>query len=613
MLDLKRIYAGRFREPEDTTLKTVYTPWGETLDPENVLPEHPRPQFARDAITMLNGLWDYAFVNADDADAIESVVGEGSFEGKILVPFSPETPLSRVGRQLQPNELLIYHRTFETPDMPEEGHCLLHFEAVDYECDCYVNGQPVGSHVGGYLPFTFDITAVLRPGQNEILLTVYDPSDTYVQLRGKQVLKRGGIWYTAQSGIYHPVWLEVVPRDYIKSMHINPDARTNQLEIQVDVTGTETLGVHVKDAEGKVIASAELNVEEDAKEEDLGLSIPIPDPRLWSPEDPYLYDLEITYGDDRVTSYCAFRTVSVEKASDGHVRFFLNGKPYFIRGLLDQGYWSDGFLTAPADEAMVHDITEMKKLGFNMLRKHIKVESDRWYYHCDRLGMLVWQDMVSGGGPYEFQYVNYLPTLLRWSWTHFPDDTPAQYRKMGAGNEAYRDEWREACVGTIKHLRNHPSIVTWVLFNESWGQFEAKKATALAHATDPTRLLDSTSGWYDQRCGNYFSVHNYFREMTVWPEPKPITPPGRAFVISEFGGFSYFLPEHSVLDKSYGYGGYSDLSDWQNAVRDLLYTVGSLEAKGLAGYVYTQVSDVEEETNGILTYDRRVNKLTASA
>ena len=305
-------------------------------------------------------------------------------------------------------------------------------------------------------------------------------------------------------------------------------------------------------------------------------------------------------------SYCAFRLVEMRRDDAGIKRVYLNGKPLFIKGVLDQAYWSDGLMTAPSDDALVFDIEAMRACGFNLMRKHIKVESARWYYHCDRLGMLVLQDMVSGGDP-EIQTWNwsYKPTLFKISWNHMRDDTPANQAKLGGGDAGYQEEWTRTCRETIELLANHPSIIGWSLMNEGWGQFNARAACAMVRKLDPTRIIDAVSGWYDQRCGDFYSVHNYFRDLVVWHDRRK----RRAFFISEFGGFTHRVDGHSSLDEAYGYEPYDDIDDWRQAVCNLLAHMDSLEAKGLAGYVYTQVSDIEEETNGILTYDRRVNKL----
>lgn len=607
MLDIKRVLASAPRKPEDVALQPLSTPWGERLSAGEEQPAlHPHPQFARAGFQSLDGWWDYAIMcSPNAATAWRAAPMPPDIDGHIRVPFSPEAPLSDVNRQLKPDELLWYRRVFPTPlgtDTPGGDRCILHFEAVDYACSCFVNGTHVGVHEGGYLPFSFDITDVLVAGENELTVCVFDPSDEGVQLRGKQKLERGGIWYTAQSGIWQTVWLEVVPHQHIEALVIDAQADTGQITLTVGLSGDGlSLSVRVTD-DGRECASTNVRPSETTCE----LELVVAEPHLWSPDDPHLYQIELTYGRDTVTSYCALRTVTMEEDEHGVRRLHLNHTPCFLRGVLDQGYWPDGLLTAPSDEALIFDIQTMKDLGFNLLRKHIKVECDRWYYHCDRLGMLVWQDMVSGGSPLSAWHSSYKPTFFRRSWGAYSDDTPPHYRNLSAGCEAFRAEWTKTCADTVAYLKNHPSIITWVLFNEGWGQFEARNATEMVRALDPTRPIDAVSGWYDQACGDFLSVHNYFRPLEVYSDT---TYPPRAFVISEFGGLSCHLPEHSSLASSYGYETVSNPADFRAAVQDILAQADQLEQVGLAGFVYTQLSDVEEETNGLVTYDRRVNKL----
>ncbi len=634
MLDIKRIIASAPKKPEQVELQSLFTPWGEQLisskkgtqiytesttqanSTVTTQTPHPHPQFERERFLLLNGWWDYCITHAGDAASTwRNAPAPSVYDGRIRVPFSPEAPLSGVNRQLQPNELLWYRCSFPLPAALQPAateRCILHFEAVDYACACYINGSCVGTHVGGYLPFSFDITEALVADEQELALCVYDPSDSGVQLRGKQRLKRGGIWYTAQSGIWQTVWLECVPETHIASLAIDAEADTGTLTLTVAVqTGAsedalpgQPLSVRLLEDDREVCRATSVDTDAAA-----GIHTPVlalAKPHLWSPEDPHLYQLELVYGDDRVMSYCAFRTLSMEEDEQGVKRLCINHKPYFLRGVLDQGYWPESLLTAPSDEALIFDIHAMKRLGFNLLRKHGKIECDRWYYHCDQLGMLVWQDMVSGGSPLSSWHSSYKPTFFRWSWGHFADDTPRRYAQLSAGSDVFRDEWTKTCEGAVTYLRNHPSIITWVLFNEGWGQFEARKATEKVRTLDPSRPIDAVSGWYDQRCGDFLSVHNYFRPLEVY-EDKAL--PKRAFVISEFGGLSCHLPAHSSLTSSYGYESFSDLVSFRAAVRDTLARADELRKNGLAGFVYTQLSDVEEETNGLLTYDRRINKL----
>lgn len=611
MLHLVKMLKAKPAPHEEAQLAALPTPWGEQLDTDHVLEEHPQPQFARQSWRPLNGVWTCAFVAsghapADDLEAVCAAAEQpdsDAFAQQIVVPFSPEAPLSSVGRQLKPDELLWYRRCFDAPDLADGERLLLHFEAVDTACAVRVNDTLVGTHTGGYLPFCLDITDALRAGANELAVCVADPSEQGGQLRGKQRLDRGDIWYTAQSGIWQSVWLEAVPASHIERVRIEPDVQTGAVRASLKLASASVAGPSVRlevlDA-GQVVAAGECEAAERCTVEAV-----VPDVVLWSPDNPHLYQLRFVYGDDAVESYCGFRTVEVRRDAAGRPRVFLNGEPFFVRAVLDQGYWSDGLLTAPSDEALIFDIQAMRAAGFNTLRKHVKVESARWYFHCDRLGMLVWQDMVSGGAPELFSWnFSYKPTLLRASWSRYRDDVPAHQAKLGAGNAAYRATWERDCLGTIAELANHPSIIIWTLFNEGWGQFDSKRMFALARETDSSRPFVATSGWYDQGAGDIRGVHNYFRDMAVWPDRKL----GRAFMVSEFGGYAHHVDGHSAVPETYGYEVYGEMGEWRRAVRGLLAQMDALEAQGLAGYVYTQVSDVEEEVNGILTYDRRINK-----
>ena len=629
MLHIKKVLDAKPKEHVEAELATMYTPWGEALDPAHVLEEHPTPQFARAMYRTLNGTWECGFI-ADGHDPTEDLVAvveqapvpqDDEFAYCIVVPFSPEAPLSGVGRQLQPNELLWYRRSFDAPERAQDERVLLHFQAVDYACAVRVNGHIAGSHAGGYTPFAFDITELLHDGTNELLVCVADPSEFGGRLRGKQRFDRGDIWYTAQSGIWQTAWLEVVPKTHISFAQIDADSHTGILAVGVYVeqagdpaaqsqakrgltAHAPSFVLEVLSDDGAVIASNSSAIEGGTA----AAALQLPDVRIWSPEDPYLYRLRLRCGDDAVDSYCAFRAVEMKRTDDGHLRVFLNGEQLFIKGVLDQGYWSDGLMTAPSDDALVADIQAMHDAGFNLMRKHIKIESERWYYHCDRLGMLVVQDMVTGGAPeINLWHWSYKPTLFKVSWNHFGDNMPGYWKRLGSADEAYRAEWTATCREAIRLLGNHPCIIGWSLFNEGWGQFNAKRACKLVRSLDATRFIDAVSGWYDQRCGDFSSVHNYFRDLDVWRDKRH----GRAFIISEFGGFTHHVDGHSALDEAYGYEPYDDIAEWRKAMRALLAEAEALEPKGLVGYVYTQVSDIEEETNGILTYDRRINKLNA--
>lgn len=638
MLDIRRVLASAPKKHTEETLNSLTTVWGEALDPSNVLPEHPRPRMQRDNYVMLNGVWDYAIVPVDGGVDVETLARQAipsRWDGQIVVPFSPEAPLSGVGRTVQPSELLWYKRKIELSKLADDQRLILHFEAVDWMCACFVNGKLAGTHTGGYLPFSFEITNLLGPaaaGESvgevessviaesgatvELVLCVWDPSDTGSQLRGKQRLSRGDIWYTAQSGIWQSVWYEVVSAVHLESLTLKGDM-FGALEVRANVQASGLAGVQMgafelelslKDELGQDVLLATLPVDEAGE---IHAELHVGDVQLWSPESPHLYAVEATLWQDGavvdfVRSYCAFRTVEVKKDVAGVPRVHLNGVPYFVRGVLDQGYWPDGLMTTPSDDALVYDIEAMKSAGFNTLRKHIKIESERWYYHCDRLGMLVWQDCVSGGSAYSPWHTSQKPTLFSFTWNRFDDTTPEHHQALSAGNEGYRKEWTETCQEMVKLLDGHPSIGIWTLFNEGWGQFDARAATEVVRALDTTRPIDATSGWYDQECGDFLSIHNYFRPLRAGWHGKQRW--NRAAIISEFGGLAQMTPGHTSLDHSYGYGDFATVEDWRAAVKKLLAEVESLADEGLAGYVYTQVSDVEEEVNGLLAYDRKINK-----
>ena len=641
MLDIRRVLASAPKKHTEETLNSLTTVWGEALDPSNVLPEYPRPRMQRDNYVMLNGVWDYAIVSIDGGIGVETLTQQAipsRWDGQIVVPFSPEAPLSGVGRTVQPSELLWYKRKIELPKLVDDQRFILHFEAVDWMCACFVNGKLAGTHTGGYLLFSFDVTNLLGSSETgesaasatrtdsadtadsadttELVLCVWDPSDTGSQLRGKQRLSRGDIWYTAQSGIWQSVWYEVVSAAHLKSLTLKGDM-FGALKVRANVqasglTGVQTdafkLELALKDELGQDVLLVTLPVDGAGE---ISAELHVDDPLLWSPESPHLYAVEVMLQRDGVVvdaahSYCAFRTVEVKKDVAGVPRVHLNGAPYFVRGVLDQGYWPDGLMTAPSDDALVYDIEAMKSAGFNTLRKHIKIESERWYYHCDRIGMLVWQDCVSGGSTYSPWHTSQKPTLFSFTWNRFNDTTPEHHQALSAGDEGYRKEWTETCQEMVKLLDGHPSIGIWTLFNEGWGQFDARAATEAVRALDATRPIDATSGWYDQECGDFLSIHNYFRPLRAGWHGKQRG--NRAAIISEFGGLTQMMPGHTSLDYSYGYGDFSTVEDWRAAVKKLLAEVESLQDEGLVGYVYTQVSDVEEEVNGLLTYDRKINK-----
>ena len=605
----------------DDVLNRLYTPWGENLDSEHVLPEYPRPQFVRDRFISLNGFWDYCIRADRPGDDIPEIN-----DGRILVPFSPESILSCVESQLQPDDALWYKRTLpQLSRTYESSRFLLHFGAVDQFADVYIGDTLVGSHSGGYLPFTLDITDYIDLDKpNTLIVKVRDTSDTSYHSRGKQTLKRGGMYYTAQSGIWQSVWLEEVPEVYIKELKIKPEQDLKTVNITVTTTRKTTVTVKLPGHElVKEPASSDAPPETPGHEilpssdtypmnmrdkhdssHCYHFKFEFEEPHLWSPEDPFLYPVRIVAGEDHVASYFAIRSYTIEPDSTRTMRFNLNHKPYFLNGVLDQGYWPDGLYTAPSDDALIYDITEMKRLNFNMMRKHIKIESARWYYHCDRLGMIVWQDMVCGGSSYAKPVVTYLPTLFPKVFGRLSDG-PAYYKTFSRGSEEGRKEWLEEMQNTISYLYNVPSIATWVLFNEGWGQFNAAGATIMARECDDTRPIDQASGWFDEGSGDYRSVHNYFRPLAVEKDKFK-----RAFVISEYGGYTCHLPGHTSVDRIYGYKKYDTLDALGVAYYNLMNgSIKPLIKEGLSGAVYTQLSDVEEEVNGLMTYDRRITKV----
>ena len=550
----------------------MLTRWGETLDKNNVLGEYPRPQMRRSSFINLNGLWDYAFTAAGEKQP-------DKWYGKILVPFSPESELSGVGRTLSPDEYLWYRRDWAKPDVGE-GRVILHFGAVDQSCTVYINGLRAYRHNGGYLPFEFDATGFLSKDVNELSLSVRDVSDTSYHSRGKQKLKRGGIWYTPQSGIWQTVWAECIPKDCVRSLHITPDFDHACVNVRADVVG-----------ESKAYALFD-------GQYPLPASIPVPGFEPWSPENPKLYDFSVICGADRVESYFAMRKFSVEADENGVKRLFLNGKPYFHNGLLDQGYWSDGMYTAPSDEALIFDIQTAKDMGFNMLRKHIKIEPLRWYYHCDRLGMLVWQDMINGGGSYNPAVIS-APLV---TGVHLSDKNHKLFaREDLEGRMEYETELNEM----IELLYNCPCIAMWVPFNEGWGQFDAARIAEKIANADPTRTIDHASGWHDQKIGETKSLHVYFKKYVFKPDKL-----GRAVMLTEFGGYNYRCAGHSFGSADFGYKKLKSPADLQMALEKLYSEqIKPAYKQGLSAAVYTQLSDVEEEVNGLVTYDRKVVKL----
>lgn len=577
-------------------MERLYTRWGKELDKALPLNDYPRPQLKRDSFINLNGEWNYAIY--------DEYKKFGGYQGKITVPFSPECILSGVEKLVEPTDILYYQRYF---DFKRSGHrVLLHFGAVDYECEVTLNNTVIGEHKGGYLPFTFDITAFVLDGENDLRLAVKDPSNTGTQARGKQTFKRGGIWYTPQSGIWQTVWIEEVPKDYIESIKLTPDIDRDEINIKIKYTGSlsDDMAAIVLD-NGDVLGGSKL---EDGK-----CTIKLNDYECWSPENPKLYDLKIVAGEDQIESYFGMRKFSVGKDDNGTPRFMLNNEPYFFNGLLDQGYWSDGMYTAPSDDALIYDIQTMKGLGFNTLRKHIKIEPLRWYYHCDRLGMIVWQDMINGGGEYNFLAIGTMPALaMIFNNKHIGkiSDGKKHYRYFARQDPAGRDEYFEDSEKMIDLLYNVPSLALWTPFNEAWGQFESEQACNFYREKDPTRLIDHASGWVDHGAGDVNSFHIYF---TPFMFPKYNKDDERPIALTEFGGYS-IQPKGHMYNKSkfFGYRKYYDQDKFDEAVRHLYENriLPCIKNKGLSAIIYTEVSDVEDECNGLLSYDREVVKIT---
>ncbi|MBE6555294.1 MAG: glycoside hydrolase family 2 [Ruminococcaceae bacterium] len=547
--------------------------------------EHPMPQAMRENWLCLNGIWKLKKHNG---------AGKCVFEGEVLVPFSPETLNSGVpeGFVLYAGETLLYERSFVLDKRLLGGRTVLHFGAVDSECEVFFNGERVGAHKGGFTAFSFDVTALAKKGENKVLLTVRDEALRTGMGRGKQSERRGGIWYTPQSGIWQTVWIESMPKTPIEGLRITPDAEKKEVLVEAH-SGGLLQTVTVLD-EGKEILSMRFA-------ESVTLRY---DFTLWSPECPKLYDMVITNeAGDSVRSYFGVRSFGIVRDGMGKQRLSLNGKPYFFSGVLDQGYWSDGMLTYPTDEAAYEELFLLKQMGFNMVRKHIKLEPMRWYYHCDRLGLVVWQDFVNGGGNYRFTHVAAFPFL---GFHHRDDDYAYFAREDQAGREAFEREAEE----TVDQLYNTVSVGLWVPFNEGWGQFDSARITAWLRQKDPTRVIDSVSGWHDQGVEKTAlrSLHTYYTPLRVPKDPRPV-------VLSEFGGYSMKVSGHVFdPDKEFGYKRFKAQGALVAALDELyLEKLLPLIGKGLSASVYTQVSDVEEEINGLVTYDRKVVKVPVAA
>jgi hypothetical protein len=554
----------------------IPTEWGKQVTPENVWQEYPRPAMKRSNWTNLNGLWNYAIAGKDDGKPT-------NWDGEILVPFAVESALSGVKKSITKNDAIWYSRTIKVKKNNKKTY-LLNFEAVDYQSTVWVNGTEVGENTGGNLPFSFDMTKALKSGNNNITLKVYDATNAHgvYQLHGKQVMKPTGIWYTPVSGIWQTVWMEELPKKYIKSLKITPKI-TGDVTVEVDAAGSEEISLTAS-LNGKKVAQT--------KTRNGIINFKIKSPKLWSPETPTLYDLEIIYGQDTVTSYVGLRETTIASDSNGNLRFMLNGKPYFHWGTLDQGWWPDGLLTPPSDQAMLFDIKFLKAAGFNTIRKHIKVEPRRYYTYCDRIGMLMWQDQVSnahsGDSP---RWTRLQPNPEKRVW---PQRAHQQYMK----------ELKQMIDG----LYSHPCIVQWVPFNEAWGQHQTVEVGQWTMDYDPTRQINIASGgnWYP--IGHIVDQHHYPHPSFPFELGKDGRFDGFVKVVGEFGGHGFPVKDH-LWDPSKGNWGYGELpkdkQEWKQRYATSIHNMCVLKMQGIAGAIYTQTTDVEGEINGLLTYDRK--------
>jgi beta-galactosidase/beta-glucuronidase len=563
----------------------ITTVWAEKVNPENPLPEYPRPQMVREEWKSLNGLWEYAVVQLSDTKPMK-------YQGRILVPFSIESALSGVNRNVGKDSLLWYKTSFSIPSTMKGKNILLHFGAVDWKSEVYIDGAKIGAHEGGYDPFTFNITQYVKKGnQHSLELSVWDPCDKGPQPRGKQVSKPGSIWYTSVTGIWQTVWLEAVPETYIISTKQTPDIDRKILTVGTEVTkALPGDSIKVSAWDGPTLISE--------KKIPAGKSavLLVPNPKLWSPDNPFLYDLKMSLMRngkviDEVKSYFAMRKISAKPDNNGVLRMLINNSFVFQYGPLDQGWWPDGLYTAPTDEALASDIVKTKQMGFNMIRKHVKVEPARWYYHCDRLGMLVWQDMPSGD-------------LGDHKWNDRPGmEGGSDKNRTDASEKIYITEWN----AIIDFLYNSPCVIVWVPFNEAWGQFKTVEVTNWTMHKDTTRLVNSASGGNFHEVGHILDLHNYPGPVMAKPEVFGST---QVLVLGEYGGLGLPIEGHTWLNKdNWGYRTFANADSLFSTFKTFQMQIIIYIIRGLSAAVYTQTTDVEVETNGLMTYDRKVMKI----
>ncbi|MFB0918742.1 MAG: glycoside hydrolase family 2 TIM barrel-domain containing protein [Clostridiaceae bacterium] len=566
--------------------------------------EYPRPQLQREkgSWQILNGEWGYKVIKGNHLDSdYEKIYEELKFkDGIIEVPFSMETELSGVGKQLKPDETLLMMKVFNK-EVKENGKYILHFGAVDQKCRIWLNGSEMGYHEDGYLPFSFDITASIKQSENELVIAIVDESDQSYLPWGKQKLERQQIWYTAQSGIWQTVWLECIPEDYIEKVNFVYDG-TSGVNVNLSKTGDKNiiLTIFEPTLAGMYNPDFLSGTYKPIKVQEIinGSKVEIDTVKKWSPEEPWLYPVKLEYGEDVVFTYTGLRTIGIKEDNSSIKKMTLNEDIYFQTGVLDQGYYKDGLYTPADEETVIDELKMLKSMGFNMVRKHIKIEPYRWYFHCDRLGLIVWQDMVSGGSKYNPLYIQILPFI----GIHLSDK---KYGRFGRNDKKSREAAVRHQTEVIKNLEFFPSIGMWVISNEGWGQFDSVDLAMAAKKQDPTRVVDHASGWHDQKGPDFNSPHVYYKPIKLKYDGRPI-------ILSEFGGYSYPVPGHTP-EKPFGYRMYKDRKSYNSAVSEL-YLKQILPYKNiLSGIVYTQLSDVEDEVNGLVTFDRQIVKWDPSA